>query len=112
MYPCQYALLSRDRKSEPCSREQWLAHFNSGQYNPTLVREQVREWQLELSFRGTWTGEGTPKFFSVSVDGRNHCDDRQEFATFEEARNALGHAHEECWRRSEKDPGQTGEGAI
>jgi hypothetical protein len=102
MYACQYALLSRDRKSESCSREQWLAHFNSGRYNPTLVREDVHEWQLELVFRGTWLGEGTPKFFSVSIDGRNHCDDRQEFVTFEEAHRALGRAREACRGRSEE----------
>jgi hypothetical protein len=102
MYACQYALLSRDRKSEACSREQWLAHFNSGRYNPTLVRECAHEWQLELGFRGTWIGEGTPKFFSVSIDGRNHFDDRQEFVTFEEAHSALGRAREACRRRSEE----------
>jgi hypothetical protein len=103
MYPCQYALLSRDRKPQACSRRQWLARFKGPQYTPILVREPVHEWQVEINFTGVWMGEGTPKFFLVSVDGRNHLDDRQEFATFEEARSAFDHALEACCRWSEEE---------
>lgn len=100
MYPYHYALLSRDGQAEACSRLQWCAHFNGGQYNPTLVRESVHEWRLELAFTGVWQGMGTPKFFSVLVEGCNHFDDRREFASFEEARSALDQAREQCRRGS------------
>jgi hypothetical protein len=107
MYPCHYALLSPDRKPQACSRRQWLARSKGPQgpqYTPILAREQVHEWQVEINFTGVWMGEGSPKFFLVSVDSRNHLDDRQEeFASFEEARSALGHALEACCRWSEEE---------
>jgi hypothetical protein len=85
-----YARLSRDREAEPCTREQWRAWVDGPHHAPVLVREALKGWEADLTFTGTWFGRGTPQFFTLRITPPQGFSHLRQFATYEQARRALG----------------------
>ncbi|MBV9489745.1 MAG: hypothetical protein JO069_08485 [Verrucomicrobia bacterium] len=94
-FAIRYARLSRDLTPEPCSRQQWLDWVNDPNHPDALVQERLDDWEARVEFTGIGTGRGKPKF-TVLVDHPQYAGGRWEFDTFEEARNAVGRALDQC----------------
>jgi hypothetical protein len=100
-----YALLSPDRQPQPCSQEQWRAWVDSLRYTPVLVREHLDDWEVDLTFTGTWAGRGTPKFFSLWISAPDRSSTLRQFVTYEQAWRALGRVLAKCWLRKRRKAG-------
>jgi hypothetical protein len=96
-----FARLSPNQKLEPCGPEQWEACLNAPGYTPYLRRGHLDKWQVDLIFTGFWIGQGTPKFFLVSVNPPLGSGDLWQFGSYEEALDAHGCVLAACQRESE-----------
>ena len=105
-----FARLSPDGRPETGGLEQGEASLVDPEYNPYLVRNRLGKWQVDLVFTGFWIGQGTPKFYSVSVNPPLRSGDLWQFENYEEALHAHGRVIAACRCESEADTALPGPG--